>query len=660
MVWSRELDVTELLNAIELGVVVHGPDTAIIDANPRALELLDLTIDQARGVVATDENWRFVDGDGNTLTPAQYPVNLVKSAGQPIRNYKVGIIDSARTSPIWVSCNAYLRETEGTVVVTFVDVSAEHEANQSLALALMSTEQSKQRLLETASRLEIALSAIKAHTYDLDVASSTITFDDDFSPVLGYAPEKLRIIDLQQLSGLTHPADLNKRALGMRALLKGDVTTYQNTARLQHAEGHWVWVENRSKVLARDEAGNPRSCVGVLIDVTARKELESALLRNQKLEALGTLAGGIAHDFNNLLAPILGYTELAKRSVPPAEKEYRYLQRVQKAAERAKQLVLNILLISRTGSSDKIPVSLADLIDEVLVVIEASAPKGLKILRRWSDDLPPIIADATKMYQVVLNLCTNSVQAMSEQGVLDIALAHADTAPSIPDYQQNADGYVVMTIGDNGSGIEQELLERIFDPFFTTKLKGDRRGTGLGLSIVDSVIKDHEGVIDVHSQPGTGTTFTIYLPASADQAPASRPADIAQPIAGSAHIMLVDDETMVLELGESMLEQLGFKVSAYSDGWSALRAFAKDPESYRLVLTDYEMPEISGPDLLRHLREVREDVPVVLLTGYANMATEERSREMGFDSILAKPYDLDALQKTISSVVDDAARDRIH
>ncbi|MEE4203977.1 MAG: ATP-binding protein, partial [Halieaceae bacterium] len=446
---------------------------------------------------------------------------------------------------------------------------------------------------------------------------------------------------------LSYPSDIRKRSRGLQALIRGDISTYQNTARLKHWDGHWVWVENRSKVLERDENGAPMHCVGVLIDITERKDLETALLRNQKLEALGTLAGGIAHDFNNLLTPMLGYAELAKRSLPGESKERGYIDHIRKAAERAKQLVLNILLISRQGASDKQPVSLVNLIEEVLVIIKASSSKGLIIDKQWSENLPSINADPDKIYQVVLNLCTNAVQAMPPQGHLIIGIDYVEHAPSIPEHQQAAEGYLMMTVEDNGSGIPPEVLTQIFDPFFTTKLKGEQRGTGLGLSIVDSVIKDHDGSVDVVSEPGVGTRFTIHLPATSRPDTTEGPAVDGKVVLADARVMLIEDEAMVRELGESMLEQLGLSVTSFADGWTALAEFSKHPDQFDIVLTDYEMPELTGLELLGHLRKIRDDIPVVLLTGYANLATEEKRVEHGFDGVLAKPYTPETLEEVM-------------
>lgn len=650
MVWSQEVDVGALLNAMQLGVVVHRSDTTIIDANPRALELLNLTRDQILGAEAINTDWHFIDESGAPMAPADYPVNRVARLGEPIRNYKVGVVDSGRANPTWVSCNAYPSEHNDRIVVTFVDITETEEANRSLAKSLRAEEESKLRLLGTTSRLEIALAAISAHTYDWDVGTGEIVFDEDLSPVLGYPAGSLQRIDLEQLGGLTHSGDLNKRSKGLRALINGDISTYQNTARLKHRDGHWVWVENRSKVLARDDTGTPTHCVGVLIDITERRELEAALLRSQKLEALGTLAGGIAHDFNNLLTPILGYSELVKRSLPEESKAHGYIDHVRKAAERAKQLVLNILLISRSGSADKEPLSLASLIEEVLVVVRASSPKALVIDTDLPDDIPTVDADAAKIYQVILNLCTNAVQAMSDQGHLSVRLDYSETAPSIPDHQQSAEGYVVMVIEDDGSGIPPETLEQIFDPFFTTKLKGERRGTGLGLSIVDSVIKDHDGTVEVASQPSVGTRFTIYLPATSR--PETRALEVHKhPLTvPHARVMLVDDEEMVRALGEAMLTHLGCTVMSFADGVSALASFSRAPDDFDIVLTDYEMPEMSGIELLGHLRKIRGEIPVLLLTGYANLTTEEKRAELGFDGVLAKPYGEASLRAALVSI----------
>jgi PAS domain S-box-containing protein len=653
MIWSKHLDVEDLLNAMQLGVVVHDADTTILDANPRALELLQITHDQAMGVDAFDPGWHFINTRGEPLELSDYPVNRVAASGAPLNNYRIGILHTQSPEPTWVSCNAYQRSNDFRIVVTFVDVTAEEQAKHSLALALDATRESETKLRDASFRLEVALSAIDAYTYGLKVESNTITFDRDLSPLLGYPSGELKSITLEKLAEISHPDDLKRRRYAVQSLLAGEIDTYESIARLRHRDGHWVWIENRSKALEKNKDGQVTRTVGLMIDISERKRMEDMLLQHQKMEALGTLAGGIAHDFNNLLAPMLGYAELVKRDLSAESKAFRQVQHITKAAERARELVQKILLVSRSSSTSKEPTSLNRLIEEVLVVIKASAPKGLVIESTVEEAAPCIEADAAEIYQVILNLCTNAVQAMSEGGTLSVRLSHSDSAPiGVPTSEGDA-GYVMLEVQDTGSGIDKATQKQMFDPFFTTKTKGEKRGTGLGLSIVASVITEHKGFVDVTSELGQGSTFRLFFPAADKQELQTTEPEESTAKPQSAHLLLVDDEIMVRDLGEDMLQQLGYRVTSVADGEAALALIEKAPGYFDAVLTDYEMPSMLGPALIKALRDHQADLPIVLLTGYANLATGEQSAEMGADAVLAKPYDMtslgDAVQQAISA-----------
>lgn len=648
MVWSNHLDIDDLLNAMQLGVVVHEADTRILDANPRALELLQITHNQAIGVDAFSPGWHFISESGDLLLPKDFPVNQVAESDGPLRNFTLGIVASSSSSVTWVSCNGYRRAKDDRIVITFVDISEEVCAKRSLAEALEAAESSRQELLDVTTRLEVALSAIDAHTYGLDLETGLVTFDEDFSAVLGYPAGELKSITLARLADITHPEDLKTRREALDAVKRGDASIYRHVARLRHSDGHWVWVENRAIPISDGGGSEANHTIGAIIDITQRKNMESALLQNQKMEALGTLAGGIAHDFNNLLAPILGYADLATRNLPSESKEARYLAQIVKAAERAKGLVRKILLVSRSSVLDREIIVIPDLVREVLEVVSASSYKGVSISADYANNLPETMADPSNVYQVLLNLCTNALQSMGHHGALTISVAHCSEAPGIIDAQQAEKGYIVINIRDTGCGMDADTAARMFDPFFTTKNKGEERGSGLGMSIVAGVVSEHAGAIDVQSELGSGTSISVYLPVTH----VLRETAVSESASAfgheKVHIMLVDDEEQLRELGEAMLVELGFDVTTFGDGQDAIDALKQGLDRFQLLLTDYDMPCMNGSELTDEIRRIAPDLPILMMTGFSQLASIESGLGDKCDGVIAKPFDLKSLSTAVN------------
>ncbi len=427
--------------------------------------------------------------------------------------------------------------------------------------------------------------------------------------------------------------------------LKGEITKNLET-KIIRGDGSQGWqIVNASPIY--DNGNTIIAGIVVFHDITDLKLAQAQLHQSQKMEAVGTLAGGIAHDFNNLLAPIQGYAELAKMLLDPSSKETRYLDNILKSANRSADLVRKLLTITRSSPGETAAVQLNTLVEEVLTVLMASIPPSISIRQEIETDLPPISAEASQIHQVILNLCNNAVQAMQEGGELWIRLKRLNHQLS-NDQKQNAEGeFLCLSIQDTGCGMDAATLEHIFEPFFTTRGKGEHRGTGLGLSIVSSVVKQHKGHLEVESDPGAGTQFRVYFPI-VTMGKALLPREIQSSVlSGHEHILLVDDEEMVNEMGVSILETLGYSVASFRDSQKALRAFESNPQHFQLVVTDYSMPHLTGPQLIEKIRAIPSDVPVLMITGYANLATPEKIDEWGCDGIVGKPYDINKLSQTV-------------
>ncbi|WP_319523384.1 response regulator [uncultured Desulfosarcina sp.] len=387
-----------------------------------------------------------------------------------------------------------------------------------------------------------------------------------------------------------------------------------------------------------------------------KQQLENQLRQSQKMEAIGTLAGGIAHDFNNVLSIILGNTELALATIPKKETARQNLERILTASLRAREMIQQLLRFSRKEESGRKPLQLNHVVGESLKLMRASLPTNIAIETDISAAELTAVADATQIHQIMLNLCTNAAHAMASGGVLTIRLE-----PVLLDRTAGIEGldpgsYARLIVADTGHGIEKNIIDRIFDPYFTTKETG--KGTGMGLSVVHGIVKSSGGDIRVFSNPGQYTEFHIYLP-TVDTVIDEKPADLGKQLPGGGeHILLVDDEEMLVDMMQQVLEQLGYTVSAHADSSTAFNAFRSQPLSYDLLITDMTMPGMNGIELTRALKAVRADLPVILCTGFNEQISEKNAQSMGVQALLMKPVGMQQLAETIRSVLLPVSTER--
>lgn len=393
---------------------------------------------------------------------------------------------------------------------------------------------------------------------------------------------------------------------------------------------------------------------GELERIVAEQEkakLQAQLVQAQKMEAIGTLAGGIAHDFNNVLWAIMGFTELTLNALKRDTKEYHNLQQVLTASERAKDLIKQILAFSRKTDQEKKSLELSLIVKEAVNLLRATIPTTIEIKQEISSSQAMVLADHSQMHQVMMNLCTNAAYAMYETGgILAIKLEekYLDKKDLLKYADLNQGPYVVLTVSDTGHGIAPELLDRIFDPFFTTKEVG--KGTGMGLAVVYGIVKSHGGGITVTSQLGIGTSFTILLPKIIvpDVSVVVPPAPIPY---GSASILVIDDEIMLVDLIKDMLESLGYEVVAINSSLEALKMFQTQPKKFDLVITDQTMPHMTGMQLSQELRYMRPDIPVILCTGYSETVSQEKATAFGINALLMKPIVFRSLAETVQKIL---------
>jgi len=400
----------------------------------------------------------------------------------------------------------------------------------------------------------------------------------------------------------------------------------------------------------RDSSGNIINYVYIHRDITREIALETQLLQFQKLESIGTLAGGIAHDFNNLLMGIQGYTSLMLLNIDPSHPNCERLKRIEEQVQSGANLTRQLLGFARGGRFEVKPTDINDIIEKASSIF-GRTKKEITIHRKYEKDLWTVEVDQGQMEQVMMNLYVNAGQAMPGGGEIyleteDVLLDDKQTFP----YAVKPGKYVKIMVTDTGMGIDEKTKARIFDPFFTTKEMG--RGTGLGLATVYGIIRGHKGMIHVDSEPGHGTTFTIYLPASEKEVVKEKPGTgrIAR---GTETILLVDDEKMVLEVSTELLESMGYRVYAAGSGEEAIAVYKKKRNEINLVILDMIMPGISGGETFDRLREINPGIKVLLSSGYSINGKAQIIMDRGCNGFLQKPFQMENLSRKVRGVLGD-------
>lgn len=455
---------------------------------------------------------------------------------------------------------------------------------------------------------------------------------------------------------MIHPDD-RQGVVESHRILEKERKSVTLTYRIINPNGEIRWIEDRKTSIFSPE-GDFMGIDGILFDITARiraqeekQLLESRLRKSQRLETIGTLAGGIAHDFNNILTPILGYAEMGVMSRNGEEDQHEYFSEIMLAAERAQNLVSQILTFSRAQESTPLPMSVQAIVNEALKLLRPSIPSTIDIELHIDRKCRNILADPSQIHQVIVNLCTNAFQAMEgSAGTLRIDLNEIVPDPPLqtmlPKLRQRP--YIRLSVSDTGSGMDEATMERIFEPFFTTKPVD--KGTGLGLSVVHGIIVSCRGEISVESAPDTGTTFTIYLPVIDEQAPHSSIEE--KPMRGSGRILFVDDEQAAVDMMTLMLTKLGFSIHAEKSPILALHRFIENPSAYDLVITDLTMPGMTGLELSETLRRSRPDLPIILMTGYGkNIDIAYPLNKYGIGKLLKKPVKLAQLASAVNELL---------
>jgi two-component system cell cycle sensor histidine kinase/response regulator CckA len=455
-----------------------------------------------------------------------------------------------------------------------------------------------------------------------------------------------------------HPDQRGEALLSLRRLLDGTQPSTNLERRYRRKDGSEFWGYLSGRRL--DSPDGKSFCV--VATVTDLSDLKSAqeerlkseqqMLHVQKLESLGVLAGGIAHDFNNILLAIMGNVSLALYKTPPASAVEHHLHQIELAADKASDLSRQMLAYSGKGRFILEALDLNLLVREMTSILEVSITKKAALQFNLAPRLPNIVADPTQIRQIVMNLAINASEAIGERsGTISITTGSRFCDQcflgGISAGEELADGvFVFLEVADDGCGMDRDTLQRIFEPFFTTKFTG----RGLGMSAIQGIVRGHKGAVQVSSEPGRGSSFRIYLPAS-DQAvaPCRKAAELGQ-WRGAGTVLLVDDEEPVRAVASEMLRQLGFEVVIAVDGEDALRLYRENRDRIKLVLMDLNMPQLSGEETFHELRRINAAVRVVLSSGFSEQEVTRKFLGQGLAGFLQKPYTLGSLTETLNTL----------
>ena len=513
----------------------------------------------------------------------------------------------------------------------------------------------EEALRESEERWKFALEGAGDGLWDWHCETGRVYYSPQWKAMLGFREEEIGD-SLDEWRTRLHPDDKERCFENLQRHIKGETDIYVNEHRLLCKDGTYKWVLDRGKVVMRRADGTPLRVIGTHADLTDRKqaeeekvELERRLARSQKLESIGTLAGGIAHDFNNLLTAIQGNVSLIMMDFDPSHHHYERLRHVEEHVASGADLTRQLLGFSRGGRYDVKPLSMNEIVKKSSALFGRTR-KEISIHEKYATD--PCIAevDRAQMEQVLMNLFVNAWHAMPGGGDLFIETEKI----ALDEVRATAGGreagwYVKVNVTDTGVGMDEKTRERVFDPFFTTKGMG--RGSGLGLATVYGIIKGHKGIINVYSEPGRGTTFTLYIPASEEEQTEERK-EAGGVVGGAEIILLVDDEKIVLDVSRDMLESLGYRVYAVGSGQEAVDIYRERNQEIALVILDMIMPGMSGSGAFDQLRGINPQAKVLLASGYSINGQAQEIIDRGCNGFIQKPFQLGQLSRSVREVLD--------
>jgi len=617
----------QIIDNVEVGVIVCGPDLRYQVWNPYMVKLTGPASGEILGKHPL-EFFPFLRESGLYAT-------LERSlAGQMCPSADVPFHSPHNGRSGWATVTyAPLRNTKDEiigVIGTVRDITVRRRAQDELE--------------EATYRLQLATASGHLGIWDRDILSDFLVWDDRMYEIYGIGRDSFSSC-FDAWSALLHPDDAATALEANRAAISGE-RIYDTEFRIMLPDGTVKHIKANGIVI-RDGDGRAIRMIGLNQDITKQKHMEDQLRQSQKMEAIGQLAGGVAHDFNNILTVIYGYCHMMQASMERNSPYRSKVEQVLAAAERAANLTRSLLAFSRKQEMNQKPVNLNDIILNVGKLLNRIIGEDIQMQTVLSANPVKVFADSGQIEQVLMNLAANARDAMPGGGLLNIKTEHKETAEDfIHAHGYGVAGrYVVISVSDTGEGMDRDTSKKIFDPFFTTKEVG--KGTGLGLSIVYGVIKQHNGYIDVHSEQGKGTTFSIYLPLyQGNHEDTEREAVPDFPNSGTETILLVEDDASIRQFTDSLLGKFGYKVILAENGEEAVEKFRAHNERIGMIVMDMIMPRKSGKEAYQEIRELRPDAKVLFISGYNPDFLRNKGIVSSNEEVLAKPFQpLDFIRK---------------
>lgn len=615
-----EAQVRRLIESNIIGVIFSHLDGRITDANDAFLQIVGY--DRA-DLQAGKVNWQ-------TLTPPEY-AHLNQAA----------ISELTKSGAFSAFEKEYLHK-DGHRIPVLVGGALLDEAQQTVGFVLDLTEhkQAENKIREQAALLNITTDAILVRTLD----SKIQYWNKGAEYVYGWSCEEAIGQSANQL--LYRPDLVKQLELAQESLI--ECGTWQGELHQVNKQGKEIIVASRW-TLMRDTQGHPQSVLTVNTDITEKKQLESQFLRTQRLESLGTLAGGIAHDLNNILTPVLATSQLLQLKFPNAdERSQQLLEMIEANAKRGAALVKQVLQFARGVEGEQAPVQIQHLIYEVKQIAEKTFPKSIELRTYVEPDLWLVSGDTTHLHQLLMNLVVNARDAMPNGGLLTISAENVfvDEHHARSYLDAAVGSYIRLTVKDTGTGMPADIADRIFEPFFTTKEMG--KGTGLGLSTVRGIVKSHRGFIDVLSKVGEGTEFRVCLPAiTASISPSMESSH--SPKGDAEWILVVDDETAILQATKCSLEAYNYRVLIANDGIEAISLCARYKHQIAVALVDMMMPLMDGPTTIQNLQKIDPQIKAIAVSGF--VANDKLKEASGIKGFIAKPYTVQDLLQMLQTVL---------
>jgi PAS domain S-box-containing protein len=501
-------------------------------------------------------------------------------------------------------------------------------------------------------RLELALRGANDGLWDWDLKNNKVFFSPRYKSMLGYADDELKN-SYDSWEWLLHPDDFESSLTRLHEFLEGRTPKYESEFRMRHKDGHYVDILSRAFMVNSDQ-GEALRIVGTHVDITESKKLEQQYLHAQKMEAIGQLAGGLAHDFNNILSAINGFSHLIMLQGEVSDSITNNVKEILAASKRAADLNVSLMALSRRQPVNMAVVDLSEVVTGFESFIRTVIREDIELKISCAVDPMTVMADRGQLEQIIMNLVTNARDAMPGGGKLYIKTSSVIIDREFVEmHGYGAAGeYGMFSVSDSGIGMDEETQTRIFEPFFTTKEVG--KGTGLGLSMVYGIVKKHDGFINVYSEPGTGTTFKIYLPrVEAKAQVGKREISAMAPLRGGNETILVgEDDAALRRLSTRILSHYGYRVIEAVDGKDAVDKFIEFGESIRLVLIDLVMPNKNGKQACDEMKKRRPDLKVIFTSGYTRDTIDEYSIVDEYTDFIHKPISPNDLVAKVREMLD--------